>query len=110
MPAAANPGSNRAVVGIADHAGWAVLVTVVDGTLVDRRRVTLLEDDLPNLPHHHDAQELPIDRGVALVEKVRASVARCATNEFLYEVKLLVEGLNNGTGEVEFTHATVVVE
>ncbi len=28
----------------------------------------------------------------------------------LYEVKLLVEGLNNGTGEVEFTDANVVVQ
>jgi hypothetical protein len=67
-----------AIVGASDHAGWAVLVTVArDGTLIDRRRVTLVDDGLPVLPHHHDAQGLPPEEGVALVEHVRASAERC---------------------------------
>jgi hypothetical protein len=34
-----------AVIGVSDHAGWAVLVTVAgDGTLLDRRRVELLDE------------------------------------------------------------------
>jgi hypothetical protein len=68
-----------AYVGVSDHAGWAVLVTVgAGGAFVDRRRVTLIDDGLPPMPHHHDAQGLPPDAGVALVERVRASAERCA--------------------------------
>lgn len=63
-----------AIIGASDHAGWAVLVTVEPGgRLIDRRRVVLLDDGLPCLPHHHEAQALPRDEGVALVERVRAS-------------------------------------
>ena len=61
-------------VGVSDHGGWAVLVTVArDGTLLDRRRVELVDDTLPSLPHHHEGQMLPIDDAVALVERVRRS-------------------------------------
>jgi len=70
---------NGAVIGISDHGGWAVLVTVApDGTLLDRRRVELVDDSLPALPHHHEAQRLPEDEAVALVERVRASAERHA--------------------------------
>jgi hypothetical protein len=63
-----------ATVGVSDHAGWAVLVTATaDGTLIDRRRVELVAAELPSMPHHHDAQALPVQRAVALVERVRAS-------------------------------------
>lgn len=65
---------NRAIVGVSDHGGWAVFVTVApDGTLLDRRRVELVDDSLPSLPHHHEGQMLPMDRAVALVERVRTS-------------------------------------
>ncbi len=63
-----------AIIGISDHGGWAILVTVArDGTLLDRRRVELVDDDLPRIPHHSEAQRLPIAEAVALVERVRAS-------------------------------------
>ncbi len=66
--------NSGAILGVSDHGGWAVLVTIAhDGTLLDRRRVELVDASLPKLPHHHDAQHLPIDEGVALVERVRAS-------------------------------------
>lgn len=68
----------KATVGVSDHGGWAVLVTVSGNTLVDRRRVTLVEDGLPAIPHHVDAQLVPLDEGVALVERVRASAERCS--------------------------------
>jgi hypothetical protein len=56
-----------------------VLVTVArDGTLLDRRRVELVDDDLPKLPHHSEGQRLPLDEAVALVERVRASAERHA--------------------------------
>jgi hypothetical protein len=67
------------ILGVSDHGGWAVLVTVArDGTLLDRRRVELVDDDLPGIPHHHEAQMLPPDEAVALVERVRLSAERHA--------------------------------
>ena len=69
----------KAVVGVADHCGWAVLVTVAsDGTLLDRRRVELLEDSLPCLPHHHECQALPLPEAIDLIHRVRASAERHA--------------------------------
>jgi hypothetical protein len=68
-----------AITGVSDHGGWAVLVTVAgDGTLVDRRRVELVDDDLPKIPHHSQGQSLPLLEAVALVERVRASAQRHA--------------------------------
>ena len=70
---------NGGIIGVSDHGGWAVLVTVArDGTLLDRRRVELVDDDLPALPHHHEGQGLPLDEAVALVERVRVSAERHA--------------------------------
>jgi hypothetical protein len=67
------------VIGVSDHAGWAVLVTVArDGTLLDRRRVELVDECLPALPHHHEGQGLPPDDAVALVERVRVSAEKHA--------------------------------
>jgi NAD(P)-dependent dehydrogenase (short-subunit alcohol dehydrogenase family) len=67
------------VIGVSDHGGWAILVTVArDGTILDRRRVELVDDNLPAIPHHHEAQLLPTERAVALVEEVRLSAERHA--------------------------------
>ena len=67
------------VAGVADHGGWAVLVTVADdGALIDRRRVELVDEELPKLPHHHDALGLPLDEAEALVERVRVSAEKHA--------------------------------
>jgi len=67
------------IIGVSDHGGWAVLVTVAgDGTLLDRRRVELVDEDLPKIPHHSEGQALPLDEAVALVERVRASAERHA--------------------------------
>jgi hypothetical protein len=64
----------KAFVGVANHGGWAVLVTAApDGTLLDRRRVELVDAALPKIPHHVQCQALPLGEGVALVERVRAS-------------------------------------
>lgn len=41
-------------LGIADHLGWAVAVTVSDArTVVDRRRIELIGPHLPAAPVHH---------------------------------------------------------
>jgi hypothetical protein len=67
------------IIGISDHGGWAVLVTVAgDGTLLDRRRVELVDEDLPKIPHHSEGQYLPLHEAVALVERVQASAERHA--------------------------------
>ena len=65
------------IVGVSDHGGWAVLVTLaLDGTLLDRRRVDLVDESLPKLPHHSEGQRLPLDEAVELVERVRMSAER----------------------------------
>ena len=72
--------ANGGIIGVSDHGGWAVLVTVArDGTLLDRRRVELVDDALPAIPHHHEGQRLPVEPGRgALVERVRVSAERHA--------------------------------
>ena len=70
----------NAVAGISDHAGWAVAVCVANGEVLDRRRIELLAPGLPRLPHHHEAQSLPVDEAIALIGRVRASAALCARN------------------------------
>ena len=68
------------MIGVSDHGGWAVLVTVAgDGTLLDRRRVELVDEELPKIPHHSEGQALPLDEAVALVERVRLSAERHST-------------------------------
>src|SRR5262245_58018746 len=71
--------SDGAVVGVADHWGWAVLVTAGgDGPLVDRRRVELVEPGVPRYPHHYEGPVKAVDEAVGLVARVRASVERQA--------------------------------
>ena len=68
-----------AIIGVSDHGGWAVLVTATrDGTFLDRRRVELVDASLPKIPHHSEAQRLPIEEAVKLVERVQASAERHA--------------------------------
>jgi len=67
------------VVGVSDHGGWAVFVTADgEGRLLDRRRVELVDEGLPKIPHHSEGQRLPIGQAVQLVERVRASAERKA--------------------------------
>ncbi|MFZ0421133.1 MAG: hypothetical protein WAM04_23740 [Candidatus Sulfotelmatobacter sp.] len=75
--------SKNGIVGVSDHGGWAVLVTVTrDGTILDRRRVELVGEGLPKIPHHSEAQRLPLDEAVELVERVRVSAERHAVLAF----------------------------
>lgn len=76
-------------LGIAHHFGWAVAVTAsAEHTVVDRRRIELIEPGLPPAPIHHvgGPHDLhrpaePIDDGAlaALVAEVRTSVIRSAS-------------------------------
>jgi hypothetical protein len=75
-------------LGIAHHFGWAVAVTASgDDTVVDRRRLELIEPGLPAAPIHHEGgphllhrsgEPLDDDALARLVADVRASVVRCA--------------------------------
>jgi hypothetical protein len=76
-------------VGIAHHLGWAVAITAgPDHRVVDRRRIELVDADLPNAPIHHrgGAHEMhrteePLDDDAleALAAKVRASAVTAAS-------------------------------
>lgn len=64
-------------IGVSDHGGWAALVTVArNGRLVGRHRVELVDAGLPKIPYHCEAQQLPMEEAVALVERVRLSAER----------------------------------
>jgi hypothetical protein len=72
--------SEGAIIGVSDHAGWAVLVTVAaDGKVLDSRRAELVDAHLPVMPIHHEAQKLPLEQAVDLVERVRLSAEQHAT-------------------------------
>ena len=87
------------VVGIAEHNGWAELVTVgLEGgepALLDRRRVELVAPGLPQNPYHHEGLVLPLAEAEALVARVRASVARRCHDA--------LEELRSGLGVVAVT-------
>ena len=63
------------IIGVSDHGGWAVLVTAAgDGTLLDRRRVELVDEGLPKrFRITAKGRSLPIHEAAALVERVRVS-------------------------------------
>ena len=72
-------GAGGAIVGVSDHYGWAALMTVTrEGTLVDRRRVALVDDGLPDHPYHYEGQVLPLEEALEVIERVRASAERRA--------------------------------
>ena len=65
---------DNAIIGIADHGGWAIFVTAAaGGAVLDRRRVELVAPDLPPIPHHTECQRLPLPEAVALVQRVQRS-------------------------------------
>jgi hypothetical protein len=81
--------STCGIIGVSDHGGWAVLVTVTRaGALLDRRRVELVDEYLPAIPHHHEGQLLPPDEALALVERVRAYRARNVADWVMYRTAL----------------------
>jgi hypothetical protein len=84
-------------LGIAHHFGWAVAVAAsADHTVVDRRRIELIEPGLPVAPIHHEGGAYPVHRSgealddialAALVADVRASAVR-ATSAALDELAI----------------------
>ena len=89
--------ASRAIVGVSDHGGWAVFVTVDSkGTLIDRRKVELVEPGLPRIPHHSEGRSLPLDEAVALVLKVKASAESTSMqvlDELSKDLQIAIEGI-----------------
>ena len=68
-------------VGIAHHLGWAEAVTATaDHDVVDRRRIELLEPDMPVAPVEHEIADLDDAAAAELVASVRASAVRATTS------------------------------
>jgi len=72
-----------AAIGVSDHYGHAVLVTVAleDGstpTVLDRRDAQLRDPALPGSPYHHDTLGMERAAADALLAAVRAAVDRLA--------------------------------
>lgn len=68
-------------VGVAHHFGWAVVVTAAaDHTVVDRRRIELVEPGVPVAPIHTDGKGLDDSQASALVAEVRASAERATAD------------------------------
>jgi hypothetical protein len=90
MTAAQRP----AVVGVADHSGWANLVTlgVRDGraAVVDRRRCELIGPDLPRQPYHA-AEDLSAAEAEDVVARVTAAAAAGAEAALTAVVSDLVD-------------------
>ena len=89
----------KAVIGAADHYARAELVTLAAEdaapVFLDRRRVELIDNGLPSAPYHHEALELDIGAAIALVNRVRGSVAahaRAALSTMLatYRAQVLI--------------------
>jgi hypothetical protein len=72
------------VISAADHAGWAHLVCVAAPgsvpTVVERRRVTLIDAGLPTMPYHHESLAMPVNEADALIARVRRSIATRASS------------------------------
>ena len=71
-------------IGIEDHYAWANLVSLtrsgLDDILLDKRRVELLDQQLPASPYHHDALHMTLPEADTVVRGVTASAnARAAS-------------------------------
>ncbi|HZR24971.1 MAG TPA: hypothetical protein VFA59_15365 [Vicinamibacterales bacterium] len=71
------------VIGVAEHAGWAHVVCAAFSNgvpvVVDRRRVTLIDEGLPTMPYHHETLKMSVADADALIARVRKSIASCAS-------------------------------
>ena len=68
----------NAVTGISDHIGWAEFVTIgiqnKRPTILDRRRVELVEPGIPSAPYHHEGLELPLPEATKIIARTRKSI------------------------------------
>lgn len=71
------------VVSVAEHTGWAHLVCVAANgrvpTVIERRRVTVIDRGLPTQPYEHDTLAMREDDAQDLIARVHTSVDSCTT-------------------------------
>jgi hypothetical protein len=76
-----------AAAGVVLHYGWAIAVSVTAGddgpVVVDRRRLELADPELPSAPYHHEALDLDLAEGEALIQQVREAVSERARRALL---------------------------
>jgi hypothetical protein len=79
-------GGRSVVVGVADHSGWAFFVSVaaVNGvpTVIDRRRVRLIDNGVPSQPYEHDTRALNGTEAERLLRDVKRSITACTALAF----------------------------
>ena len=67
------------MVSVAEHTGWAHLVSVAAPgrvpAVIERRRVTLIDSGLPRQPYEYESVGMTEDQGNALIAQVRRSIA-----------------------------------
>jgi hypothetical protein len=69
-------------VGLADHFGWAIAVSVSDEyEVLDRRRIALVEPGVTEAPIHYESKHLDVAGTSALLTEWRASVRRATARE-----------------------------
>jgi hypothetical protein len=80
-------------IGIDDHYAWASLVSVTTSgpneILLDKRRVELLDQQLPASPYHHDTLQMPFPGAEKLVRDVKTSAnnrAKAALSSLIGEL------------------------
>jgi hypothetical protein len=70
-------------VSVAEHAGWAHVICVAASgqvpVVIARRRVTLIDPDLPKMPYEHESVGMTEDEANALIARVRRSITDHAT-------------------------------
>jgi hypothetical protein len=82
--------------GIADHFGWAVVVTASsDHEVADRRRIELVGSSLPAAPVHYENHRLDDAAMAALITTVRASATRATAAAFVELAASLPEPLTS---------------
>jgi len=90
------------VVSMAEHAGWAHVICVAAvgsvPTVIERRRVTLIDTGLPTLPYHHGTIGMRENEANALIARVQRSIASCTARE-----------LRRVIADVAPTHAVVAL-
>ena len=76
------------VVSVAEHTGWAHLVSVAAHgnvpAVIERRRVALIDQGLPTMPYEHDTTAMREDGANAVIARVRSIAAR--TSEALRRI------------------------
>jgi hypothetical protein len=73
-----------AALGLRAHSGWAALVAVAGSgasvEVVDRRRIEMTDPRLPlSKQPYHEAEDLPVDRAAALLERCSRTSRRLAS-------------------------------